>query len=211
MISVLITDDHAIVRIGLKQLLAETSDIVVAGEADSAQRMLQLLADPKNDYSVLVLDINMPGRSGFDVLKDIQLLRPNLPILVQSMHSEDQFAVRVLKAGAAGYITKESAPDELIKAIRKVCLGGRYVSQTLAEKLALGLTTPADLPHEALSDREYQILYLLASGRMVKEIAAELGLSVKTVSTYRTRVMEKLRFKSNAELTRYALDHKLIE
>jgi two-component system invasion response regulator UvrY len=211
MIRVLITDDHAIVRIGLKQLLAETSDIVVGGEADNAQRMLQMLADARNDYDVLVLDINMPGRSGFDVLKDIQSMRPNLPILIQSMHSEDQFAVRVLKAGAAGYITKESAPDELIKAIRKVCAGGRYVSQALGEKLALGLTTPAELPHETLSDREYQILYLLASGRMVKEIAAELGLSVKTVSTYRTRVMEKLRFKSNTELTRYALDHKLIE
>jgi DNA-binding NarL/FixJ family response regulator len=211
MIRVLITDDHAIVRQGLKQILAETSDIVVAAEAENASRTLELLADTAREFDVLVLDINLPGRSGFDLLKDIRLLRPRLPVLVQSMHAEDQFAVRVLKAGAAGYITKESAPDELIKAIRKVCAGGRYISQALAEQLAVSLASPGEHPHEALSDREYQILYLLASGKMVKEIAGDLGLSIKTVSTYRTRVLEKLRLHTNAELTRYALEHKLIQ
>jgi DNA-binding NarL/FixJ family response regulator len=211
MIRVLITDDHAIVRQGLKQILAETSDIVVAAEAENAPRTLELLADSAREFDVLVLDINLPGRSGFDLLKDIRLLRPRLPVLIQSMHAEDQFAVRVLKAGAAGYITKESAPEELIKAIRKVCAGGRYISQALAEQLAVSLASPGEQPHEALSDREYQILYLLASGKMVKEIAGDLGLSIKTVSTYRARVLEKLRLHTNAELTRYALEHKLIQ
>jgi DNA-binding NarL/FixJ family response regulator len=210
MIQVLVVDDHAIVRKGLKQILAETSDIVVAGEAENGQQMMQSLE--RNNYGVLVLDINMPGRSGFDMLKDIKLLKPDLPILVQSMHSEDQFAVRVLKAGASGYITKESAADELIKAIRKVCAGGRYVSQALAEKLAVGLTSDtAAMPHETLSDREYQILYLLASGKPPKQIAQELNLSIKTVSTYRSRVLEKLQLKTNAEMVQYAIRNKLIE
>ncbi len=209
MIKVLITDDHAIVRLGLKQILAETSDIVVSGEAENADQLLRLL--PKHTCNVLILDINLPGRSGFDILKEIKALRPELPILIHSMHAEDQFAVRILKAGASGYITKESAPQELIKAIRKVHSGGRYVSSGLGEKLALDLLRNDDkAPHEILSDREYQVMYLIASGKMAKEIASELSLSVKTVSTYRTRVLEKMQLKSNADLTSYAIRNNLV-
>ncbi len=209
MIKILITDDHAIVRRGLRQILAETSDIVVTDEAANAHQLLQLL--PKKDYGVLVLDISMPGRSGFDILKEVKSLRPNLPILVHSMHSEEQFAVRALKAGASGYITKESAPEELVKAIRKVHAGGRYVSAELGEKLALGLAEDSlKAAHEALSDREYQVMYLIASGKMSKEIAHELSLSVKTISTYRARVLEKMKMKTNADLTRYAIHNHLV-
>lgn len=209
MIKVLITDDHAIVRLGLKQILAETSDITVAAEAENAEQLLRLL--PKHNCNLLVLDINLPGRSGFDVLKEIRTLHPELPILVHSMHAEDQFAVRILKAGASGYITKESAPQELIKAIRKVHGGGRYISSGLSEQLARDLIRDTDkAPHEILSDREYQVMYLIASGKMAKEIAAELQLSIKTVSTYRTRVLEKMQFKSNAELTNYAIRNNLV-
>jgi two-component system invasion response regulator UvrY len=209
MIKVLITDDHAVVRKGLRQILGETSDIVVTDEAANAHQLLQLL--PKKDYGVLVLDISLPGRSGFDILKEVKSLRPNLPILIHSMHSEEQFAVRALKAGASGYITKESAPEELVKAIRKVHAGGRYVSAELGEKLALGLADDAlKAPHEALSDREYQVMYLIASGKMSKEIAYELSLSVKTISTYRARVLEKMKMKTNADLTRYAIHNHLV-
>jgi two-component system invasion response regulator UvrY len=209
MIKILITDDHAIVRRGLRQILSETSDIVVADEAENAHQLLQLL--PNNDYGVLVLDISLPGRSGFDILKQVKALRPSLPILIHSMHSEEQFAVRALKAGASGYITKESAPDELVKAIRKVHAGGRYVSAALGEKLALGLVEDSlKAPHETLSDREYQVMYLIASGKMSKDIAQELSLSVKTVSTYRARVLEKMKMKTNADLTRYAIHNHLV-
>ena len=209
MIKILITDDHAIVRRGLRQILSETSDIVVGDEAENAHQLLQLL--PKNEYGVLVLDISLPGRSGFDVLKQVKALRPKLPILIHSMHSEEQFAVRALKAGASGYITNESAPEELIKAIRKVHTGGRYVSAALGEKLALGLVDDSSkAPHEALSDREYQVMYLIASGKMSKDIAQELSLSVKTVSTYRARLLEKMKMKTNADLTRYAIHNHLV-
>ena len=209
MIKILITDDHAVVRRGLRQIVGETSDIVIADEAENATQLLDLL--PRQTYGVLVLDINLPGRSGFDILKQIKILCPKLPVLIHSMHSEDAFAVRLLKAGAAGYITKESAPEELIKAIRKVYAGGRYVSAALGEKLALGLgEDTSKAPHEALSDREYQILYLIASGKMSKDIARELSLSVKTVSTYRARVLEKMNLKTNADLTRYALQNQLV-
>jgi DNA-binding NarL/FixJ family response regulator len=209
MIKILITDDHAIVRRGLRQILSETSDIVVGDEAENAHQLLELL--PKNDYGVLVLDISLPGRSGFDILKQVKTLRPKLPILIHSMHSEEQFAVRALKAGASGYITKESAPEELIKAIRKVHAGGRYVSAALGEKLALGLVEDSSkAPHETLSDREYQVMYLIASGKMSKDIAQELSLSVKTVSTYRARVLEKMKMKTNADLTRYAIHNHLV-
>jgi two-component system, NarL family, invasion response regulator UvrY len=209
MIKILITDDHAIVRRGLRQILSETSDIIVADEAETAHQLLELL--PKKEYGVLILDISLPGRSGFDILKQVKILRPNLPVLIHSMHSEDQFAVRVLKAGASGYITKESAPEELITAIRKVYAGGRYVSAALGEKLALGLAGDSSkAPHETLSDREYQIMYLIASGKMSKDIARELSLSVKTVSTYRARVLEKMKMKTNADLTRYAIMNNLV-
>jgi len=208
-IKILVTDDHAIVRRGLRQILSETSDIVIADEAENATQLLALLPNAK--YNVLVLDINLPGRSGFDILKQVKILCPKLPILIHSMHSEDEFAVRMLKAGASGYITKESAPDELIKAIRKVHAGGRYVSAALGAKLALGLgNDDSKAPHETLSDREYQILYLISSGKMSKDIARELSLSVKTVSTYRARVLEKMKMKTNADLTRYAILNRLV-
>jgi DNA-binding NarL/FixJ family response regulator len=210
MIKVLIADDHAIVREGLKQILADTSDIVVGGEAVNATQTLERVV--KEEWGVVVLDITMPGRSGFDILKDLKAARPGLHVLVQSMHSEDQFALRALKAGAAGYINKESAPDELVKAIRKVNAGGRYVSPALAEKMALRqVNEETRPPHELLSHREYQVLLLIASGKTATQIAAQLSLSVKTVSTYRTRILEKMRLETNAELTHYAIQRRLVQ
>jgi DNA-binding NarL/FixJ family response regulator len=210
MIKVLIADDHAIVREGLKQILADTPDIVVAGEAVNAAQTLERVM--KEDWGVVVLDITMPGRSGFDILKDLKAARPGLRVLVQSMHPEDQFALRALKAGAAGYINKESAPDELVKAIRKVNAGGRYVSPALAEKMALRqVSEETRPPHELLSHREYQVLLLIASGKTATQIATQLGLSVKTVSTYRTRILEKMRLETNAQLTHYAIQRRLVQ
>ena len=211
MIKVLIADDHAVVRSGLKQILAETSDIVVAGEAANGREVLQKLE--QQHWDVLVLDITMPGRSGLEVLKDIKHLKPELPVLVLSMHAEEQFATRTLKAGAAGYLNKESAPEELVKAIRRVLAGGKYVSSTQAERMVGELTGgDADkLPHELLSDREYEILCLIASGKTPTEMARELSLSVKTVSTYRARILEKMNLTSNAQLTHYAIKGGLVE
>ena len=209
MIKIIITDDHAIVRRGLRQIVGETSDIVVEDEAENATQLLLPL--PQQKYDVLVLDINLPGRSGFDILKQVKVLCPRMPILIHTMHSEDEFAVRMLKAGASGYVTKESAPDELIKAIRKVHASGIYVTAALGEKLALGLGKEnVKFAHEDLSDREYQIMFLIASGKMSKDIAQELSLSVKTVSTYRARVLEKMKMKTNADLTRYAIRNNLV-
>lgn len=209
MIEILIADDHAIVRRGLKQILAETQDIVVAGEATNGRETLDLVH--QRDWDVLVLDITMPGRSGLDILKDIRQFRPNLPVLVLSMHAEEQFATRMLKAGADGYLNKESAPEELVKAIYKVHSGGKYVSPAQAERLvgavAGGQTTQ---PHETLSDREFEILCLIASGKTVSQVAVQLSLSVKTVSTYRSRILEKMRMKTNAELTHYAIKNGLV-
>src|SRR5882762_8754405 len=210
MIKILIADDHAIVRRGLKKVLAETSDIVVAGEATNGREALEKLQ--AGNWDVLVLDINMPGRSGLDILKDIKRLRPELPVLVLSMHAEEQFATRTLKAGASGYLNKESAPEELVKAIRKVCSGGKYVSATQAERMVGELTGDTDkLPHELLSDREYEILCLIASGKTPTQIAGELSLSVKTVSTYRARILEKMNLTTNAQLTHYAIKGGLVE
>ncbi len=210
MIKVLIADDHPIVRQGLRQILAETADMEVAGEAVNSQEALDQVR--VGGWDVLVLDITMPGRSGFDILKELKHEQPDLPVLVLSIHAEEQFAVRVLKAGASGYLTKENAPDELVKAIRKVVSGGKYISPRLAETLAFGLDTASERPrHETLSDREFQVMQLMASGKTLIEIAEELSLSAKTVSTYRTRLMEKLNLKSNAELMRYTLDLGLIE
>lgn len=209
MIRILIADDHAIVRRGLKQILAEESGMTVAGEAQNAQEVMDLVR--KQAWDVLVLDIAMPGRGGLDVLKEIKPEYPQLPVLILSMHPEDQYAVRALKAGAAGYLTKESAPEELVKAIRKVLAGGKYVSTSLAEKLALALDTDTKkTPHETLSDREYQVMCLIASGKTVGEIADELSLSVKTISTYRARILEKMNLKSNAALTHYAVQQRLV-
>jgi DNA-binding NarL/FixJ family response regulator len=208
-IRVLVADDHAIVRRGLKLILSEEFERVVVGEAQNGKELIEQIE--KDDWEVVVLDITMPGRSGLDLLKEIKRLRPQLPVLILSMHSEDQFAVRAFKAGAAGYMTKEKAPEELVKAIKKVLAGGKYVSATLAETLVSGLEVDTDKPaYESLSEREYQVLRMIASGKTVKEIADELSLSMKTISTYRTRILEKLRMRTNAELTYYALANKLV-
>jgi two-component system invasion response regulator UvrY len=209
MIKILIADDHTIVREGLKQIVAETADMMVADEASSGHEVLDKVWN--NEYDVVVLDISMPGRDGVDILKQLKSKKPHLPVLVLSMHPEEQYAVRVLKAGAAGYLTKESAPDELITAIRRVSRGRKYVSSFLAEKLAFDLERDTQKPlHETLSDREYQVMCMIASGKRAKEIAEELYLSVKTVSTYRSRILEKMKMKNNAELTHYAIKHRLV-
>ena len=210
MIKILIADDHAIVREGLKRIVAETADMVVADEATNGHEVLDKVSN--NEYNVVILDISMPGRGGVDILKQLKGQRPHLPILILSMHPEEQYAVRVLKAGAAGYLTKESAPDELITAIQRVSTGRKYVSSSLAEKLAFDLERDTELPyHETLSDREYQVLCMIASGKRVQEIAEELCLSVKTVSTYRSRILEKMKMRNNAELMRYAIKHGLVD
>ncbi|MEP7357962.1 MAG: response regulator transcription factor [Anaerolineales bacterium] len=210
MIRALIADDHAVVRQGLRQILLETTDMVVTGEAANGPEALERARS--GGYDVVVLDITMPGRSGFEVLKELRLEDPALPVLVLSMHSEEQFAVRLLKAGASGYLNKESAPEELVKAIRKVVSGGRYVSPRLAEKLAFEIDSGSDkLLHETLSDREFQVMRMMASGQTVKEIAAELTLSVKTISTYRARILDKMNLHTNAELIHYAIQNQLIE
>src|SRR5437660_11794314 len=207
---ILLADDHAVVRHGLKQILADEFKRSVFGEARNAQEALDLVW--KENWDVIVLDITMPGRSGLEVLREIKKSRPKLPVLVLSMHPEDQFAVRVLKSGASGYMTKESAPEELVGAIKKVLAGGRYVSPSLAEKMAsyLAIDSPK-APHERLSDREFVVLRMIASGKTVSQIAEELSLSVKTVSTYRTRILEKTGMTSNAELTHYAIKNQLVE
>lgn len=210
MIRILIADDHAIVREGLKQIIADIPDMVVAGEAADGQAVLDLVS--KDDWDVVLLDIGMPGRGGVDILKQLKYERPKLPVLILSMYPEEQYAVRCLKAGASGYLTKESTPDELVSAIRKVTTGGRYVSASLAEKLAFDLQIDFEKPsHETLSDREYQVMLLIASGKTVSETADELSLSVKTISTYRSRILEKMRMKSNLELMHYAIKHGLVE
>lgn len=210
MIKIVIADDHPIVRAGLKQILADASDMEVAAEAGDGHEILKLIR--KGSVDVVLLDITMPGLMGLDVLKQISVENPKLPVLVLSMHPEEQYAIRVLKAGASGYLTKAAAPEQLIGAIRKIYRGGKYVSPDLAEKLALGLQSAATgLPHENLSDREYQVLCLISSGKTVKEIAEELSLSEKTISTYRSRLLEKMDMKSNAELTHYGIKHNLVD
>ncbi len=210
MLKVLIADDHAVVRQGLKQIVTEEFGKAVLGEAENAQEALKHIR--ASNWDIAILDITMPGQSGMDVLKEIKQLRPKLPVLVLSMHPEDQFAVRVLKAGASGYMTKEKAPEELVQAIKEVVQGGRYVSLSLAKKLAFDLATHSDIPpHETLSDREYEVLRMIASGKRVKEIAKTLHLSVKTVSTYRARILDKMQMKSTVELIRYTLKNRLVD
>ena len=198
------------VRHGLKQILADEFKRATFGEARNAQEALNLVW--KENWDVVILDITMPGRSGLEVLREIRKAKPKLPVLVLSMHPENQFAVRVLKRGAAGYMTKESAANELVGAIKKVLAGGRYVSTSLAEKLATYLASDTQKPpQELLSDREFQVLRLIASGKIVSEIAKELSLSVKTISTYRTRILEKMGLRNNAELMHYAMQQGLVE
>jgi len=209
MINILIADDYPVVRAGLKQILQETTDIRIMAEADHAQAVLDEAAN--HPIHVVLLDLSMPGRSGMDVLQDLKRLFPDIRVLVLSIYPEDQYAVRVLKAGADGYMNKDSVPDELINAVRKVSVGGRYVSPSLAEKLASDLqeSRHGDL-HEKLSNREYQVLCWMASGKTVKEIADELHLSLKTISTYRARILEKMHLRNNAELIHYAVTKRLV-
>src|SRR5580693_2530308 len=207
---VLIADDHAVFRRGLRETLAEAFSRVTFGEAKTAQETLEHVR--RLEWDVVILDISMPGKSGLDILDELKRSRPKLPILLLSMHPEEQFAGRALKAGAAGYLTKESVPEELKEAVKKVAAGGRYVSATLAEKLASDLRAGADTPiHELLSAREFQVLRMIASGKTVKDIAEEISLSVKTVSTYRARILDKTGMKTNAELIRYALQTQLVD
>ena len=209
MLKVLIVDDHAVVRRGLRGILEEELSNASCGEARDAEQALQFLWH--EPWDVVVLDITMPGRSGLELLSDVKHNWPDLPVLVLSMHPEDQYALRVLKAGASGYMTKESAPEELVQAIRKVLKGGKYVSSWLAEKLALNLQNHGqELPHELLSNREYEVLCQIASGRAVSQIGRDLHLSVKTISTYRRRILQKMDLANNAELTAYAVRHKLV-
>lgn len=210
-IRVLIADDHSIVRQGLKQILSDTPDLVVAGEAANGVEVMQLVRQGNGD--VVLMDVSMPDRNGIDALKLIKKEFPRLPVLVLSMHPEEHYAVRALKAGAAGYLTKQSAPELLVRAIRQVAAGKKYVSAAVAEELANAILDDDDErpPHEKLSDREYQTLVMISSGKMLSQIAEELNLSVKTVSVYRARLLEKMKMKNNAELTHYGLKHGLVE
>ena len=206
---VLIADDHAVFRRGLKETIGEAFPKVTFGEAKTAQETVECVR--RQDWEIVILDISMPGKSGLDILDDVRRLRPKLPVLFLSMHPEEQYARRALKSGAAGYLTKDSIPEELKEAVRRILTGGRYVSATLAERLAFDLRKGADTPlHELLSAREIQVLRMIASGKSVKEIANDIALSVKTVSTYRARILQKTRMKTTAELIRYALQTQLV-
>ena len=209
MLKIFIADDHPIVREGLKQIIAKTSDMTVVGEAADGQ---QLLEKVRGQIDVVLLDISMPGRSGLDVLKQLKTQWPKMQLLVLSQHPEDQYALRVLRAGAAGYMTKESASEQLITAIRKVAGGGKYISPSLAEHLADELDAPEDTPpHTSLSDREYEVMRMIAEGKSVSEIGEELSLSVKTISTYRARILSKMNMGKNADIIHYGIQYGLIE
>ena len=210
MLKILVVDDHDIVRKGLTKVLVETLQPVKVDEAGSGQEAMSKVL--KSEYDMVVLDLKMPGKSGLDVLKEIKQHRPKLPVLILSMHPEEQFAIRAMRAGASGYLTKECAGDELVLAIRKALKGERYISGSLAEILAGGLDSDPEKPcHETLSDREYQVMLMIASGKPVGEIAKELCLSVKTISSYRTNILLKTRMKNNSELTHYAIQNKLVD
>ena len=207
---ILIADDHPIFRAGLKETLAKESDVDFVGEADNGQKTLDLAR--KQRWDVVILDITMPGEGGLEVLQELRRERPKLPVLVLSAHPEDQLALRLLKAGAAGYLTKDKAPEVLLSAIKKILRGGRYISESLAEKAVFRLASETIIsPHETLSDREFQVMRMIASGKTIKQIGEELFLSVRTVTTYRARVLNKLNMESNAELIRYALQNKLVD
>ncbi|MDT8273598.1 MAG: response regulator transcription factor [Desulfomonilia bacterium] len=208
MIRVLVADDHPIVREGLKQILADIDDITVVSEAANGQQALNAVW--KEPFDVILLDISMPGRDGLEILQELKKHFAKIPVLVLSMYPEEQYAIRVLKSGAAGYLSKSSAPEELISAIRKVASGGKYISPAVAEQLSFELDRDPDRPgHERLSDREYQVLRMIAAGKTITEIAQELFLSVKTVSTYRLRILQKLNLKNTAAIVLYAVEHNL--
>ncbi len=210
MINILIVDDHAIVREGLKQIVSEESDMKVNGESENSIQLFEILQ--KEKFSIVILDINMPGKSGLEALKEMRISYPDIPVLILSMYSEDQYGLRAIKAGAGGFLKKVSAPGELVKAIRKIVSGGKYISPELAEKLADSIEDNRNLSaHETLSDREYQIMCQIGSGKTAENIADELSISIHTVYSYRNRILEKMNLKSNVELTQYAIKNKLIE
>lgn len=209
MTRVLVADDHAVVRRGLGQIIAETMDLEVGAEASNGAEVLTLIQD--DEFDAVVLDINMPGMDGLDTLKQLRAVRPEMPVLVLSMHSEEEYAIRVLKAGASGYMNKESAADDLVSALRKISRGGKYMSSEVAECLLAHVNAGGEGPlHANLSDREFQVLCLIASGKTVSEIGEQLSLSVKTISTYRSRILDKMHMKNNAELTHYAIKNELV-
>ena len=210
MIRVLIADDHAVVRRGVRQILEETSDIQVIGEAASASELWPKVREGR--FDAVVLDVNLPGRSGLELLGDIKRERPEAPVLILTVHSEEQYAVRALKAGASGFLTKESAPEKLVDAVRCIAAGRRFITPEVAEKLASSVALGEKGPlHETLSDREFQILKMIASGKTVSQIGRDLALSVKTISTHRTRILKKMNLKTNSELTHYAIRNGLVE
>lgn len=210
MIRILIADDHTILRDGLKQILAECTDMKVGGEAENGFEVLKKIRE--EDWDVLVLDMSMPGRSGIELIKQVKSEKPKLPILILSMHKEDLYAIRTLKAGASGYLSKDSASSQLVNAIRKVASGGMFINADVAEKLAFGLRRPSDaLPHTLLSDREHQIFLMLVYGKGITEIADDLSLSVKTVSTHKARILEKMGIDNLSGLVKYAIRHRLID
>lgn len=207
-IKVVIADDHPLFRQGLKHTFSETEDITVVGEVENGDDLLKKLRE--EEFNLVLLDIAMPGKSALDVLKQLKTEHSKLPVLVLSVYSEDQYALRFIKAGASGYLTKESAPDQLVEAVRKVARGGKFASPQLTEKLAFGFDD-ADKPlHESLSDREYQVFQMIADGQSLTEIGQQLSLSVKTISTHRTRILEKMKMRKNAELIHYAINHNLL-
>ncbi|MCC6880163.1 MAG: response regulator transcription factor [Rhodocyclaceae bacterium] len=210
MIRILLADDHAIIRDGLRQIFAETGDLQVAGEAASGHEVLARVREA--DWDILLLDLSMPGKSGLELIKQIKTEKPRLPILVLSMHEPEQYAQRALRAGAAGYLNKDSDAPQLIEVVRKVARGGVFVGPEVAEQMARGLMPDAErLPHSLLSDREFQVFRLIAGGIAITDIARQLSLSVKTVSTHKTRIMQKMNLANHTELVRYALDHRLLE
>jgi DNA-binding NarL/FixJ family response regulator len=208
-IRILIVDDHTVVRAGLRQIISEATDMQVVAEAATAKEALETVA--AGNIDLVLLDVSLPDKNGLEVLKQIRSESPMMRVLLLSMHAEDQYGIRALKAGASGYLTKESAPEQLIAALRKVAQGGKYITPSLAEQIVYSFESDANVqPHENLSDREYEVMCLIASGKTVKEIAEQLFLSVKTVSTYRARVLEKMHLKNNSELTNYAIKNRLV-